>query len=117
MMTSFCWLLLGAFASFIVARLCRSAKVYISLLLILLLGYVVGTGVKRVVTTTQTTPAKTFAFTASHPTAQCSFTDFSATVNDADIVLGQDTKEVGTVKTNVLGSLHVLRNVEIENDS
>ena len=108
MMTSFCWLLLGAFASFIVARLCRSAKVYISLLLILLLGYVVGTGVKRVVTTTQTTPAKTFAFTASHPTA---------TVNDADIVLGQDTKEVGTVKTNVLGSLHVLRNVEIENDS
>lgn len=46
-MTSFCLLLLGALASFIISRMCKSASLYVFLVCVLLLGFVVGTGVKR----------------------------------------------------------------------
>lgn len=118
MVTSFCLLFLGVLAAFAIARFNKSATLYVVLLALLFLGFVVGTGVKRVVANAQNTPAKSFEFTASIPTTQCSFSAFVQTVNDEDIVLSQEkTIEVGTVKTNDTWSYNVLRNVAIENDS
>lgn len=117
MLISFCLLFVGVLAALIVARYNKSAQLYIVLLAMLLLGFVVGTGVKRVVANAQNTPAKSFEFTASIPTSQCSFSAFVGTVNDDNVVLSQEPIEVGTVKQNDTWSYNVLRTVAIENDS
>ena len=57
-MTSFCLLLLGALASFIISRMCKSASLYVFLVCVLLLGFVVGTGVKKVVANTSDTTSQ-----------------------------------------------------------
>ena len=66
-MTSFCLLLLGALASFIISRMCKSASLYVFLVCVLLLGFVVGTGVKKVVANTSDTPSQELVVTNVSP--------------------------------------------------
>lgn len=89
-MTSFCLLLLGALASFIISRMCKSASLYVFLVCVLLLGFVVGTGVKKVVANTSNTPSQELVVTmAPNPTSQGS-TAFVGTVDNQSYEMGQE---------------------------
>lgn len=92
MTTSILLLSIGVLAALVIARLYKSAKVYICILLMLLLGYVVGTGIKHVVANASNIPVKQFVITASAPTNQCSLSTFVGIVNDTNIDLSQDKK-------------------------
>lgn len=104
MTTSFLLLFVGVLAALLIGRLYKSAKVYIGILLILLLGYVVGTGIKRVVANAQTMPEKQFVITASVPTNQCLLPTVVWIGNDTNIDLSQviNTKIVETDRDTVI---------------
>lgn len=115
-MTSFCLLLLGAIASFIISRICKSASMYVYLVCILLLGFVVGTGVKSVVANTSKTPSQEVITVASNPT----FHGFTAVVWTEDNQfneMGQEIEGDKKVITNENNVLTMPNNAEIEDDS
>lgn len=117
-MTSFCLLLIGAIVSFIAARLCKDAKVYMHLLCMLLLGFVIGSGVKGAVANASKAPSQElFVTTASSPTLP---TLSSAVVKTEAIeqeVASQDLLEGDTVVSNTENIYNTPRNTEIEDDS
>lgn len=117
-MTSFCLLLLGAIASFIYSRINKSASLYVYLVCILLLGFVVGTGVKKVVANTLNTPSQELVVTkALNPTSQDS-TAFVWTVDDQDHEMGQEDRGDTSVTTkNENKTFTMPNNTEIEDDS
>lgn len=86
----------------------------------LLLGYVVGTGVKRVIASAQLTPTKQFVITAPNPTTNCSSSAFVWTVDDVNDLLSKET-QLGDWHSNdkllLQGDYNILRTVEIVNDS
>ena len=100
MTTSFLLLFVGVLAALLIGRLYKSAKVYIGILLILLLGYVVGTGIKRVVANAQTMPEKQFVITASVPTNQCLLPTVVWIGNDTNIDLSQVINVAKDVETD-----------------
>ncbi len=104
MATSFLLLFVGVLAALLIGRLYKSAKVYIGILLILLLGYVVGTGIKRVVANAQTMPEKQFVITASVPTNQCLLPTVVWIGNDTNVDLSQviNAKVVETDRDTVI---------------
>lgn len=104
MTTSFLLLFVGVLAALLIGRLYKSAKVYIGILLILLLGYVVGTGIKRVVANAQTMPEKQFVITASVPTNQCLLPTVVWIGNDTNIDLSKvfNVKIVETDRDTVI---------------
>lgn len=116
-MTSFCLLLLGAIASFIISRMCKSAELYVFLICVLLLGFVVGTGVKKVVANTSNTPSQELVVTmAPNPTSQGS-TAFVRTVSNQHYEMGQEDGGETIETTNRDKIPTVPNNTEIEDDS
>ena len=95
-MTSFCLLLLGALASFIISRMCKSASLYVFLVCVLLLGFVVGTGVKKVVQGS---------------------TAFVGTVDNQSYEMGQEDGGETLVTTDREDTPTMPNNAEIEDDS
>lgn len=116
-MTSFCLLLLGALASFIISRMCKSASLYVFLVCVLLLGFVVGTGVKKVVANTSNTPSQELVVTmAPNPTSQGS-TAFVGTVDNQSYEMGQEDGGETLVTTDREDTPTMSNNAEIEDDS
>lgn len=117
-MTSFCLLLLGAIASFIISRMSKSAALYVFLICVLLLGFVVGTGVKKAVANASNTPSQELVVTtASNPTFQGS-TAFVRTVDNQSEEMGQEIEGDTSVTTKVIEKTTTTpRNTEIEDDS
>lgn len=117
-MTSFCLLLLGAIASFIISRMSKSASLYVFLVCVLLLGFVVGTGVKKAVANALDTPSQESVVTiAPNPTSQGSAA-FVWTVDNQSNEMGQEVGGDTTVTTNIEKEIPTTpRNTEIEDDS
>lgn len=113
-MSSFLYLLLGTIICLIAARLFKSTKVYMALMLCLSLGFVVGTGIKGAVANASNIPTQELV-TASNPTlAQPS----SAVVETVDglTVMSKEMKS-DTVKTNSEKLTQQPNLTEIEDDS
>lgn len=118
-MTSFCFLLIGAIVAFIISRMCKSANMYIGLMCMLLLGFVVGTGLKSAVANVTNNPSNELVVTtASLPTYQGT-TAFVGTVDNHYYDMSQEVKEGDDVVTTELSEkvLTMPYNTEIEDDS
>lgn len=113
-MSSFLYLLLGALVSLIVARMFKSTKVYMALLLCLSLGFVVGTGIKGAVANASNIPTQELV-TAVNPTLTQPSSAVVETVDGLQVM----SKEIqsDTVKTNSEKLTQQPNNAEIEDDS
>ena len=113
-MSSFLYLLLGALVSLIVARMFKSTKVYMALLLCLSLGFVVGTGIKGAVANASNIPTQELV-TAVNPTLTQPSSAVVETVDGLQVM----SKEIqsDTVKTNSEKLIQQPNNAEIEDDS
>ena len=112
-MSSFLFLLIGAFAALLAARAFKSAKVYMALMLCLSLGFVVGTGIKGAVANASNIPTQELV-TAANPTHPAS----SSVVLTVDCPqdLGKEMQS-DTVKTNSEKLTQQPNTSEIEDDS
>ena len=113
-MSSFLFLLIGAFAALLAARAFKSTKVYMALMLCLSLGFVVGTGIKGAVANASNIPTQELVTASNHTLPQSS----SAVVGTVDdpIVMSNDM-ESDTVKTNSEKLTQQPNTSEIEDDS
>lgn len=116
MVTSFCLLLVGAIASLIIARRCKSVKVYMVLISMLFLGFVVGNGVKSAVANVPT-PIETLFVTPASPTVYGSTTAVVETVEDFKFVEPSKDLEGDTEVINNVDTTTTPNNAEIEDDS
>ena len=115
-MSSFLYLLLGTFAALIVARMFKSTKVYMALMLCLSLGFVVGTGIKGAVANASNIPTQELV-TASNPTYPNSSSAIVETVDEYTFKEPSQEMKSDTVKTNSEKLTQQPNNAEIEDDS
>ena len=115
-MSSFLYLLLGALVSLIVARMFKSTKVYMALLLCLSLGFVVGTGIKGAVANASNIPTQELV-TASNLTTPKPSSAVVETVDDFKFKEPSKEMKSDTVKTNSEKLAQQPNTSEIEDDS
>ena len=115
-MSSFLFLLIGAFAALLAARAFKSAKVYIALMLCLSLGFVVGTGIKGAVANASNIPTQELV-TASNLTTPKPSSAVVETVDDFKFKEPSKEMKSDTVKTNSEKLTQQPNTSEIEDDS
>mgnify|MGYP003462262363 FL=1 len=113
-MSSFLFLLIGAFAALLAARAFKSTKVYMALMLCLSLGFVVGTGIKGAVANASNIPTQELV-TAVNPTLTQPSSAVVETVDGIQVMSKEMQSD--TVKTNSEKLTQQPNTSEIEDDS
>lgn len=113
-MSSFLYLTICAIIALLIARMCKSTKVYMALMLCLSLGFVVGTGIKGAVANASNIPTQALV-TASNPTLTQPSSAVVGTVDGIQVM--SKVLKSDTVKTNPEKLTTQPNQTEIEDDS